>query len=349
MKILHLIFSLNVGGAESMLIDIANRQTSNNTVYVYIINSIYNQTLIKALNNNIKVHLFNRRASSRNILKIVEINSAIFKIKPDIIHCHDSNIIDLLLVRFFFKTVLTVHDVNLPLVGIKKFNKVFAISSTVKTHLLERGIKNISIIYNGIDVSVIQQKIDKKDHTSFYLIQVSRLDHLKKGQHILLEALHLLIIKYGISNFHIDFIGEGNSFDYLQDLTQKYGLENKVCFLGLKDRSYIYSHLKEYDLLIQPSIFEGFGLTVAEGMAAKIPVLVSANDGPLEIIDNGQYGFFFKKGDPLDCAEKIKRIIESPDEAHKIAIKGYIYAVKNFNIDETVENYQKEYDIVTNN
>ena len=110
----------------------------------------------------------------------------------------------------------------------------------------------------------------------------------------------------------------------------------------------IYSHLKEYDLLIQPSISEGFGLTVVEGMVAKLPVLVSSNSGPIEIIKNGQCGFFFKKGDFWDCTEKIKGIIESPSEVHKVAISGYRHAIENFNIDNTVKNYQKEYANITN-
>ena len=52
-------------------------------------------------------------------------------------------------------------------------------------------------------------------------------------------------------------------------------LEKHVRFLGNQSREYVYSHLKDYDLFVQPSRFEGFGLTVAEAMAACVPVLVT--------------------------------------------------------------------------
>ncbi len=347
MTILHLIFSFNLGGAETMLIDIANRQALSNNVQVYVINNEYCQQLLDKFNKEVTVHLFKRKTGSKNLFKMIEINCRILLLNPDIIHCHDSNIIKLIFVHYFFKTILTVHDLNLTLVGIKKYNKVIAISSAVKDHLLGKRINNIAVVYNGIDISSIQHKMDQQYHQPFRIIQVSRLDHLKKGQHLVLEALRQLVVKYKITNFHLDFIGEGNSLFFLQDLVHKYSLEDKVSFLGIKDRSYIYSHLKEYDLLIQPSVFEGFGLTVVEGMAANLPVLVSANDGPIEIIMNGQYGYFFNKEDTLDCTEKIKMIIESPEEVHKISMKGYEHVLRQFDINATVRNYQKQYDIVT--
>lgn len=348
MTILHIIFSFDLGGAETILIDIANRQTLNNSVYVYIINNKYNKDLLGKFNDDVKVHLFNRKVGSKNIFKIFEINSKVLILNPDIIHCHDSNIICLMFFNYFYKTILTVHGIDLTLVGIKKYKRVIAISSAVKDNLSRNEISKVTVVYNGIDISSIQPKIEQQYHKPFRMVQVSRLDHLIKGQHILLAALQQLIIKYEITDFHIDFIGEGNSLSFLQELVVKYNLENKVSFLGLKNRSYIYSHLKEYDLLIQPSISEGFGLTVVEGMVAKLPVLVSSNNGPIEIIKNGQCGFFFKKEDFLDCTEKIKKIIESPSEVHKVAISGYWHAIENFNIDNTVVNYQKEYAIIAN-
>lgn len=348
MKILHFIFSLNVGGSESMMVDIANRQVTNNDVYVYIVNSAYNQILLDSFNEKIKIHLFNRKEGNKNLFKIIEINSAVYKLKPDIVHCHDADINKILFIHPFIKTLLTVHAIDLPLVRISKFNKIVAISSAVKEHLLVKGLKNVSVNYNGIDISAIQYKREQVNRQEFRIIQVSRLDHIIKGQHILLEALSLLIKTHKTTNFHIDFIGEGKSLSYLKELVTKYELEDKVSFLGIKDRSYIYSNLKNYDLLVQPSIIEGFGLTVAEGMAAKIPVLVSANDGPMEIIQNGKYGFYFKKENANDCAIQIKDIMSSTEEINLITESAFQYCLSNFDINKTAENYCKEYQNIIN-
>ncbi|SHE35357.1 Glycosyltransferase involved in cell wall bisynthesis [Bacteroides luti] len=343
MKILHLIFSLEIGGAESMMVDIANRQVVNNDVYVYIINSTYNKSLLNSLDKNIKIHLFNRKEGSKNLFKITEINYKILKLKPDITHCHNSDINKILFIHSFTRTLLTIHAIGLPLVRVFKFNKVVAISLAVKEHLLKNGLKDILVNYNGININTIQRKVKLENSNVYKIIQVSRLDHLIKGQDILLKALNLLNKEHKIENVHIDFIGEGDSLTYLKKIVSKYELEDKVTFLGIKDRSYIYSNIKNYDLLVQPSIIEGFGLTVAEGMAAKIPVLVSANDGPMEIIRNGEYGFYFKKGDAVDCANQIKNIIESNKEINRIVENAYQHCIDNFDINKTVDNYIKEY------
>ena len=169
--------------------------------------------------------------------------------------------------------------------------------------------------------------------------------HETKGQHILLNALNVLINKNNIRNIHLDFIGEGLSLHYLMSIVEELNLKDYVSFLGLRNREYIYTHLSDYNLLVQPSLFEGFGLTVIEALAAGIDVLVSDIDGPLEIIKKTGYGKIFKSGDAEDCALKIFEIYSNTDTSlsqprHKLqrlACKYY------FDIEITAKNYLDEY------
>ena len=107
-------------------------------------------------------------------------------------------------------------------------------------------------------------------------------------------------------------------------------------------QSYIFEHLHEYDLFVQPSIFEGFGLTVAEAMAAKIPVLVSENQGPLEIIDNGKYGYSFKNQDVDDCAEKLEMFLNHQNDS-KMVEYAYKRVCECYNVKITAETYLAKY------
>ena len=69
------------------------------------------------------------------------------------------------------------------------------------------------------------------------------------------------------------------------------GAEVHVCII--KPQPYIVEHMADYDLLVQPSRWEGFGLTVAEAMAAKVLVSVSEGQGPAEVTCGYFYGWIF--------------------------------------------------------
>lgn len=127
----------------------------------------------------------------------------------------------------------------------------------------------------------------------------------QKGQDILIEAIFILHQK-GFKNISVDFIGDGESKDFLKELVKSKQLENQIHFLGSKEQSYIFSHLKEYDLFVQPSRKEGFGLTVTEAMVAKIPVLVSDQEGPMEIIKMGNMVIISKVMTQSTVRKKLK-------------------------------------------
>lgn len=345
MKIVHIIFSLNTGGSETMLVDIINEQSKIHKVELLIVNNIVNDILIQNINKVVKIHYLSRKPGGRNPLPVFRFNCKVFKINPTVIHFHNHKGINLLKYRTKAITCLTVHSLNVPIDNLIKYGKLFSISNAVQEDLLTRGGIKSTKVYNGIRFEDIEINCNSAKIERLKIIQVSRLDHENKGQHILLKAISILVKEKGIDDLQLDLIGEGNSIEYLKSLVKELNIENHVIFLGIKTRKFIYKELKNYQLLVQPSLFEGFGLTVVEGMAAKIPVLVSDNDGPMEIIDNGKYGFHFKTADVNSCAKKIYEII---NDYHSEKIKNktdeaYDYAKENFNIQKTSLKYINNY------
>lgn len=344
MKIMHLIFSFNVGGSEVLLADVIEQQVKNDTVTLLVINDIYHKELLDSIHHKADVILLNRKKGSRNVIDILKLNWHIFRLRPDMIHCHDSNISKYIAFSTLYSTLLTVHGTKLPLEGIRKYKKIIAISKAVHAELTQRNITPTDIVYNGIRTSSISLK--EKNYNSgnmFRIVQVGRLEFSKKGQDTSLRAISILKQKHPQCHIHIDFIGIGSSEAYLQQLTTELGISDRVHFLGLKDRDYIYSHLKEYDLLVQPSINEGFGLTVVEGMVAGLPVLVSDIEGPMEVIQDGKYGFAFEVNNAEDMAQKIDFILQHPDIANEMAACGQKYAIENYDISATVNKLEVLY------
>lgn len=345
MKIAHVVFSLNIGGMEEMLIDIINRQSLSENVSLIIINKNYDPFLLNKISKNIKIVFINRKPKSVSLLKILSFNLKIWKLKPNIIHAHNFEVARILIIKI--KTILTIHNVNLKLRYLNKYDHLVSISKAVYTDVLKRYDLKSTIIYNGIRIEKVAMKENFK-FSKFRIVQVGRLDHNQKGQHVLIEAVRLLRYEKGIKNLEVEIIGDGKSKDFLNELIQKNQLTDIIQLSGLKSRNYIFENLKNYELFIQPSLFEGFGLTIIEAMAAKVPVLCSNIDGPKEILQNGEYGFLYPNKDFVSLAEKIVTIIKIYNSGSIIPLleKAYIYASNKFNIGTTVKEYLTFYNQV---
>jgi len=349
MKICHIIFSFTIGGAETMLVDIINEQVKTENVSLIIVNNLINENLINTINSQVNIIRINRIPSSKNPIPILKINQKLLKINPNIIHCHESKGINLLLPHYKKKAVLTVHNTTTSQTFLlRKYKGLFAISKTVKQDIFRKYNLNSKVIYNGIAISRIKTKNSKSENSTFRIVQVGRLKHIHKGQHLLIQAIRQLVYDHRKTNFHVDFIGDGESFLFLNKLVNDYNLGNYITFLGEKDRDYVYEHLCEYDLLIQPSLCEGFGLTVVEAMAAKISVLVSANEGPMEIIEDGKYGCYFNIENEKELSQKILFIeaYYNDNENRQMIENAYQYVIMNFDIKNTALNYINAYILI---
>lgn len=343
MFVVHLICSFTTGGAETMLVDIANQQVAEgNRVALIIINDLIDERLLQLLDKRIQIVRIGRNPGSRNPFLLIYLNIILLGLRADILHCHDHVIGGMLLPLFKKKLCLTVHTVGVDGKYFSCFNKIIAISDSVKQDIINRTSFHPELIWNGIHTDRIKRKECFTASSPFRLVMVSRLDHLVKGQHILLEALELLVYEYN-RYVSLDFIGEGESENYLRSLVEKYRLQGNVNFLGLKDRNYIYAHLHEYDLFVQPSIYEGFGLTVVEAMIAGIPVLVSG-DGPTEVVERGKYGYCFEKENAKDCAKKMDCIIKDYSNLGNFTDMASAYAENQYSIQATVYSYLRLYE-----
>jgi glycosyltransferase involved in cell wall biosynthesis len=345
MKIIHILYGMGLGGIETMLINIANEQAKNNNVGIIVINNIIEPSLIKKLDSKVNLYLLKRKVASLNPVFIIKLNYLLYKFHPDIIHLHQNSIW-----RFLFyrnspcKTCVTQHDVCTPENSgyLHKCKYLFSVSNTVKEDIFREKKRPSKVVFNGIRPELIKGKeLLSSESPTFKIVQSGRLFHQKKGQHILIEAIKI-VKERGIDTIRLFFIGEGESEKYLKEMVKNFHLDDIVSFLGTRTQDFIFQNLCQYDLLVQPSIYEGFGLTVTEGMAAKIPVLVSKNQGPMEIIDNGKYGYYFENGSPESCAGMILKIMNDPDKTSMVE-KAYQRVLELYDVSHTARNYLQEY------
>ena len=338
MRIAHIHWSLGTGGIETMLPDIANEQAKTNDVALIIINDWVEPSILAKVNQEkVKVVLINRHEGSKNPWPFIKLNLFLMKFRPDIIHTHAYREINLV-VYPFGKRVRTIHNTHNVSDEYPKYDKLISISKAVYEFTLNQGFDSV-VADNGIPVSrIAHTKATPFADGKFHFVQVSRLHIEQKGQDILLKALGILKNERGISNFKMHFVGNGGDKALLLKLTHELHLDNEVVFEGVKDQTWAYENLCNYDLFIQPSRYEGFGLTVAEAIAAKNPVLVSNIEGPLEIIDGGRLGMSFENENVSDCAEKIKQFILNGRNNEQVEA-AYEYVKNNYDVSVTARKY----------
>jgi len=350
MKIIHSIFSFHVGGAETMLIDIINQQCKEASISLIIVNDKVNINLLNTIDKSVNIYLIKRKESNKIQLftTFFKINRIVKKINPDAIHCHDNKLFPFF-IRWKRKTCITIHSINLSIAFLKYFSRIFAISDSVKNNIKERTGINAHIVFNGIEIEKYKSRENysfdpKKDE--FKIIQISRLSPKQKGQHIAIHAISLLKKQYPDINIKLFFIGGGEAIKELEELAVKLTISSQIVFLGTIDRSRIKNDICNYHVLIQPSLIEGFGITITEGFACGLPVIASNLDGPKEICHLLNAGLLVYPNDPVDLAEKILQVYQSYVSN---TLKGSNYILKEkkqlkiFDIQTTATLYTKHY------
>ena len=350
MKIVHSIFSFQVGGAETMLIDIINQQCKEASVSLIIVNDKVNINLLNTIDKNVNIFLINRKESNKIQLftTFFKINRIVKKINPDAIHCHDNKLFPFYLF-WGGKIYITVHNVRLSTFFLKNYKKIFAISTAVQEDVQKRTGIFAPIVYNGIEIKQYKQRNEYKFNEAdevFKIVLLSRLFPEQKGQHIAIQAIRILK-KQGLK-IKLCLIGGGNPDEFirLKALALEHDVENQVEFFEQVDRQWIKNNLKDYHLLIQPSLFEGFGITIIEGFACGLPVIASNLDGPKEICHLLSAGLLVYPNDPEDLSEKILQVYHSYI-LNSLKDNNYVLQDKNkltiFDIKKTAKSYLKHY------
>jgi len=166
------------------------------------------------------------------------------------------------------------------------------------------------------------------------ILMVARLDYTKNHQ-LVIKALKRIKKKIkakavfvGNGSFSSSKQGLGISKaevvkNTLIELAKELNLENDVIITGYLDQKMLCAAYQRSDLVVLPSIFEGFGLAIVEGWLYKKPVIVSRRAGISELIREGENGYTIDPYDEESLAERALEILENKEKAKKIGEEGY--------------------------
>jgi len=348
MKILHIVYSFNNGGIERLLCDIFQNWCEEDEINLLVINDDYNPFLIREISTkpNQNIMLLHRKKGSSKIMLLIKLLKSLRSKRFDIVHIHSLSTIKLILSLKIMGVsdnfVYHVHDMGL-VNRISKFDQIvlnkyanffIAISKPVYNEIKNKFLKkNICLIYNGIDFKRFEPNYSSKGNNNYILIgNVARLNHEKKGQDVLIEAISKTKNKSKIKCFFAGG-GEKKEFDFLSNLAKKLKVDEQIEFLG--NVNDVSGFLKTLDIFVLPSRFEGFGISLLEAISMEIPVIASNIDGPKELIENQDLGLLFDSEDSNELARMIDELIEKPLSKEKLKQRrekiNKLYSIKKVN------------------
>ena len=137
------------------------------------------------------------------------------------------------------------------------------------------------------------------------ILTVGRISE-EKGQRTAIRAIKLIRDKHPEVRWY--FVGEGKDLDSCQELVRQENLGASVVFLGLQDNP--YGFMRDCDLYVQPSIHEGYCITLAEALCFDKPVVTTRFAGALEQVE-GKEDVWFSDSNVDSLAETINQALAS--------------------------------------
>jgi glycosyltransferase involved in cell wall biosynthesis len=208
--------------------------------------------------------------------------------------------------------------------------------------------ETLHIIPNGVDTTKFNVRVSTKQVRQSYsrggeriVSFVGRLVH-EKGVHVLIGAVPKVLEKMPDVNFVI--VGEGGMKDYLAQEAWDFGVASHVFFAGFVDEKALISIYQASDAAVFPSLYEPFGITALEAMAAKTPVIVSDTGGLAEIVEHEKTGIkvYPDNSDSLACG--ILRVLQNSKVGDRIRKNAYERVVKEYDWNEIAEKTIKVYE-----
>ena len=134
-------------------------------------------------------------------------------------------------------------------------------------------------------------------------------------------------------------LGEGSERPRLEKLIQDLGLHPVVRLLGFQPNP--YATMRQADVFVLSSDYEGFGNVIVEAMALGVPVIATdCPYGPREILAGGKYGVLVPPGDEQALADAILSLLRDPDARRRLGVEAKKRA-EEFSVEKIVLSYER--------
>jgi glycosyltransferase involved in cell wall biosynthesis len=242
------------------------------------------------------------------------------------------------------------------LVLMRHVRKVVVLNKSIYAGLVESGkipAEKLVAIGNGIDVEKYRPDIDTSGVRSEYAMEgrptVLFAGNIspRKGVEYLIRAAAILVNDSGYSGLLFilagNLTGDREYAGRMEALIRELGLENNVRMIGNVPHDKLIGLYVASDLLVCPSPEEPYPTVVLEAMACGRPVVGTRVGGMLEQIVDGWNGFLVEPENAETLAEKIKYLVDHPEERQQMGLNSRKRAVEEFDWERVAVRYLEVY------
>ncbi|MBC7130338.1 glycosyltransferase family 4 protein, partial [Candidatus Bathyarchaeota archaeon] len=243
---------------------------------------------------------------------------------------------------------------------LKRSDRIIAVSEYTKREILknyEIPEWKIKVIFNGVDLERfkpvegwLKAKLKRElgfSEKELLVLYVGRL-YSRKGLPTLISAMPSVVKKAGNVRFIISGKGFRDEERRLKDYVKKFGVEEKVVFLGYYPDEKLPSLYRAADIFAFPSIYENMPFAVLEALASGLPVVTTKVGGIPEIIDDGRNGFLVEPFNSSKLADRLLYLVENPAVASEMGMAGRRTVEEKFNwkriVKQVIQVYQEALD-----
>lgn len=363
LKILHIIPTLNKGGAERLVLDICNQLSEINHVQVKLVifrNEVkYDisdyQFDIKVILSKISLSLI-RKAK----FEVSELDRFISNYQPNIIHSHlfEAELISRTITYTSAKWFSHCHDNMIQMRQFSLstlFKKAFLTNYYEKRYLFKRykinqgtqfiaisnhtsdyfkkvqALYEVTLLHNSINVNRFKRPIELTKSNSEEIRIVNIGSFVKKKNQTFLLDIILALNKIGIRT-KTYFLGDGPTRNEVEEKAKALGVSDQCFFEGNVNK--VEQYLWNSDIYLHTATYEPLGLVLLEAMAAGLPVVTLDGGGNRDLMINGKNGYIFSEENAEMFAEQIIELINDSKKYKEITCYAKEFAqqfdIKNY-------------------
>ncbi len=177
--------------------------------------------------------------------------------------------------------------------------------------------EQITTIHDGVDTAVFRPlELARRPNSLLY---VGNSDDRNKGARYLLEAAGML--RDRAVDFHLAFVDRRNA-ELAPRMVSELGLGDRVTFTGRLSTDELVRAYNEAQVMVSPSLYEGFGLPAAEAQGCGTPVVATTAGAFPEVIADDETGILVPPADARALADAIQRLLSDPARRTAMGVAG---------------------------